>query len=274
MCGRAAARSYLRIRWIQEAPGTLRTDVIGGRLSSRTVVSSANCPRCGSDGLVLMKRLDTGAVFAECANCRFGYARPDLTDAFSTADLYWERSPASMQEARAAGWEGLVVQGTMPEQSATPDPFVVAAWFVLDRVALERVPWWAAEWLTQGYDGETLRYLAGEDGNDIHKIKDLLPGALAEMNVIAPLSATDAAAVALDDVARKCRDGSITERDATELVTHIMAAADYPVELYELPLGSLFGLEDEWDAGWGRGHEVLQREVQRACAAQLDHREN
>src|SRR5918992_5509004 len=108
---------------------------------------TARCPSCGSDGLVLMKRLDTDVVFAECRNCSSGFWSPDLTDAFSTGDLYWERSQASMQEARVAGWTSLAVQGAMKESSAAPEPSVVAAWFVLDRVALERVPWWAAEWL-------------------------------------------------------------------------------------------------------------------------------
>ena len=219
-----------------------------------------------------MKRLDTGAIFAECGNCSSGFWRPDLTDAFSTGDLYWERSLASMQEARDAGWASLTIQGALKESSEAPEPPVVAAWFVLDRVALERVPWWAAEWLVQGYDGPNLRVLAGEHGDDIYKIRDLLPVALAEMQVTPPSSATEAAVVALDHVARQCRDGLISERDTTELVTHIFAAADYPVELYDLPLGGLFGLEDEWDSGWGRGSKVLQSEVQRACAAQLTRR--
>ena len=121
-----------------------------------------------------------------------------------------------MQEARDAGWTSLAIQGALKESSEAPEPPVVAAWFVLDRVALERVPWWAAEWLVQGYDSPNLRVLAGEHGDDIYKIRDLLPVALAEMQVTPPSSATEAAVVALDHVARQCRDGLISERETTE----------------------------------------------------------
>ena len=238
-------------------------------MSSQTIVTTTRCPRCGSDGLVLMRRLDTDVVFAECGNCSFGFWSPDLTDAFSTGDLSWERSRASMQEARDAGWNSLAIQGALKESTGAPEPLLVAAWFVLDRVALERVPWWAAEWLVQGCDGPNLRVLAGEHGDDIYKICDLLPVAFEEMKVAPPSSATEAAVAALDHVARQCRDGLVSERETTELVTHIFAAANYPIELYDLPLGGLFGLDDEWDSGWGRRSKVLRSEVQRACAAQL-----
>ena len=49
----------------------------------------------------------------------------------------------------------------MRDWSADPDtgipsPELVAAWLELDTLPTERVPLWAAHWLTAGYDGVTL----------------------------------------------------------------------------------------------------------------------
>ena len=38
-----------------------------------------------------------------------------------------------------------------------PSPRLVAAWAKLDVLPAERVPLWAAHWLTRGYDGDALR---------------------------------------------------------------------------------------------------------------------
>ncbi|GGJ73202.1 hypothetical protein GCM10010121_099720 [Streptomyces brasiliensis] len=42
-------------------------------------------------------------------------------------------------------------------------PRDVAAWFTLDSVSA-RTPWWAAQWLADGHDGEALREMAGLNG--------------------------------------------------------------------------------------------------------------
>lgn len=42
----------------------------------------------------------------------------------------------------------------------TSGPQVVAAWFVLDCLPLERVPWWAAQWLAGGQDGSVAMQLS------------------------------------------------------------------------------------------------------------------
>jgi hypothetical protein len=62
----------------------------------------------------------------------------------------------------------------------TPSPVTAAALFVLGAIRIERVPWWAAQWLADGHDGEALRELAGLDGRDPHAVTDLIPSALAE----------------------------------------------------------------------------------------------
>ena len=61
-----------------------------------------------------------------------------------------------------------------------PSPHDVAARFVLGRVSA-RTPWWAAQWLASGHDGEALRETAGLNGRDTRALDDLLPAVLAEI---------------------------------------------------------------------------------------------
>ncbi len=159
--------------------------------------------------------------------------------------------------------------GQIPTTEAAPPPEDVAAWYVLDRVPLERVPWWAAEWLTEGYDGELLRELAGEHGDDPHKIKELLVPVLREMGVQLPPDLLKAADRAFDHLARLCLQDQVTERAVSEVVAHVVAAAGFETELYALPLGTIYGMDDEWEGGWGRTDEVLRADVRRACEQQL-----
>ena len=65
-------------------------------------------------------------------------------------------------------------------------PRLVAAWLELDTLPTERVPLWAAHWLTAGHDGEALAELAGLHGDDPYEVRDLLPSALAECGVMTP----------------------------------------------------------------------------------------
>lgn len=48
----------------------------------------------------------------------------------------------------------------------TPTPGLVGAWLALDTLHAESVPMWAANWLVQGYDGESLAELPGLSGRD------------------------------------------------------------------------------------------------------------
>jgi hypothetical protein len=151
-----------------------------------------------------------------------------------------------------------------------PSPRLVAAWARLDVVPAERLPLWAAHWLAGGYDGQALRTLAGlgasDDPRDIH---DVLPDALADCGVAIPDSDAAAAQVAFTRLARLHADGRAAERWILDKVCEIVARADYATSVTTQPLGKIFGLSDEWGAGWGRTEQQLKAEIRRACAAQL-----
>lgn len=150
-----------------------------------------------------------------------------------------------------------------------PSPELVAAWFVLGQAALERVPWWAAHWLAAGRDGDALRELAGLNGQDVRAVRDLLPGALAEMSVDLPPVGVAAASVVFEDLARRCLAGEAGELWVAQVVEEIVVRADYSSDVIDLPLGGLYGVDDELGAGWGRSVEELRAVVRAACLAQL-----
>lgn len=227
------------------------------------------CRVCGRTPLVVMKRLDTERTFVECRGCRTGYWSTEIDDAFGSIDLPWERQPASHDEAKAGGWQPLAVRGQMPVTAESPTPRVLYAWFTLGRVPLDRVPWFAADWLVQGHDGEQLRTLAGEHGHDQFTVTELLPGALQEAGVPGPPSTTEAAAIAFDDLARHCLAGRISEREVARMIEEVVAAAEFEPPLYASTMGSLYGIDDEWEGGWGRGEQELVAAVRHACAVQL-----
>lgn len=151
-----------------------------------------------------------------------------------------------------------------------PSPSVVAAWLVLGMIAGERVPWWTAYWLADGYDGPAMRELAGLGSNDTYTIHDLLPVALAEAGVALPDSDVAAAAACFRHLAGMWRDGLASERWVAQKVEEIVARSDYSVAVMDLPLGHLYGLGDEWDGGWGMTAAELEATVRDACARQLD----
>jgi hypothetical protein len=150
-----------------------------------------------------------------------------------------------------------------------PSPELVAAWFVLGQAVLERAPWWAAHWLAAGQDGEALRELAGLNGRDVRAVRDLLQGALAEMSVDLPTASVAAASVVFEDLARRCLAGEARELWVAQVVEEIVVRADYSSEVMDLPLGSLYGVDDEWGAGWGRSVEELRAVVRAAGVEQV-----
>ena len=224
------------------------------------------CSLCGATPLVMMKRLDTGAVFAECRACSTGTSAGGET--FSTADAYWERREATWEETTANGWVSVRRLGSMPSAEQHPSPELAAAWFVLDRLPLERAPWYAANWLVDGHDGEMLLRLAGQDGSDVLSVRDELPHVFAELDVRLP-SQLEAAQVAFRSIATLYLDGRLPARDVAAMVDHVVAATDYDSSVFASPLGGLFGLSDEWEGGWGRSDALLSGEVHRACQEQL-----
>jgi len=150
-----------------------------------------------------------------------------------------------------------------------PPPDALAARFVLGIAPTENVPWWAAQWLADGFDGPALRELAGLNGRDSHEVNDLLPDALAEMGVAMPSSAVAAAGEAFRQMAEMCLSGQAGERWVAQQVEDIVARSDYRSDVLDLPLGRLYGVEDEWEGGWGATVEELTKTVRARCAEQL-----
>lgn len=159
----------------------------------------------------------------------------------------------------------------MPEERIhdTPSPHAVAVWLVLGMLATERTPWWAAQWLADGHDGEALRELAGLNGKDTHAARDLLPAALAEMGVELPLTHVAAVIEAFRDLADMLLARRTDAQWVVKRVEQIIVQAQYDDEVLNMPLGHLYGLDDEWEGGWGRTPAELKAEVEARCSEQL-----
>ncbi|MEU1955657.1 hypothetical protein [Nocardia rhamnosiphila] len=112
----------------------------------------------------------------------------------------------------------------LPDSAEVPTPELVAAWVALEIIPSERIPFWAAHWLAQGYDGETLRILAGLSGTDSREVEDLLLEALADCTAVIPDSNVAAAQLVFTVLAHMYVDNRITERK--------------PIPPYEPPLGA------------------------------------
>ncbi|MBS2550377.1 hypothetical protein KGQ19_26250 [Catenulispora sp. NL8] len=151
----------------------------------------------------------------------------------------------------------------------TPTPNIVGAWFVLGAAASERVPWWAGQWLAEGHDGPTLRELAGLNGRDPHAVTDLLPAALAELGVSMPTTVTAAASEAFRYTAELHLSGQASARWVAQQVEQIIIRTDYSNEVFDLPLGLIYGVDDEWEGGWGRTVEELKADIHAKCVEQL-----
>jgi hypothetical protein len=150
-----------------------------------------------------------------------------------------------------------------------PSPTLVAAWLRLDMLPTERIPRWAAYWLVDGYDGAALVELAGLHGDDPREVRDLLPAALADCGVAVPTADVAAALKAFTNLAHLCIDGKAGERWIVDKVSQILARSGYATSVIALPLGQLYGLDDEWGAGWGRTDAQLRAITRQACLDQV-----
>jgi hypothetical protein len=150
-----------------------------------------------------------------------------------------------------------------------PSPRPVAAWLAVDTLPTERIPYFAAHWLVQGYDGPHVIALAGMSGDDPHDVRDVLDDALADCGI--PRRSTTAAAAMVDftGIGRMGADGLAGERWVVDKVVEVIANSDYSSDVTDLPLRSPWGLDDEWGAGWGRTQEQLAARVREACSEQL-----
>ncbi|NAS25357.1 hypothetical protein GT755_27190 [Herbidospora sp. NEAU-GS84] len=117
-------------------------------------------------------------------------------------------------------------------------------------------------------DGETLRILAGFDGRDPHEVRDVLADALADTGTVMP-SISDAAKSVLADMARCYLSGDLSERRLVSMIEQVVIMTDYSEEVLAPPLGALYGLDEEWGAGWGRTEAELIATVRAACAEQI-----
>ena len=140
---------------------------------------------------------------------------------------------------------------------------------MLGMLATERTPWWAAQWLADGHDGEALRELAGLNGKDPHAVRDLVPAALAEMGVELPTTRVAAVIEAFCDLADMLLSRRTDARWVVKRVEQIIVQTQYDDEVFDMPLGHLYGLDDEWEGGWGRTPEELKTEVEARCSEQL-----
>jgi hypothetical protein len=52
-------------------------------------------------------------------------------------------------------------------------------------------------------------------------------------------------------------------------VEQIVLQAEYDEDVLSLPLGHLYGVDDEWEGGWGRTPAELKAEVEARCREQL-----
>lgn len=150
-----------------------------------------------------------------------------------------------------------------------PTPREVAALSVLGGVDPKQLPMWAALWLVQGFDGESIRELAGLSGEDPYDVHDLLPAALSEAGVDLPDADAAAIEIGYDWIARMHIDGKAGARWVMQKAYELYSNASYSRAFETPPLGVVLWMEDELEGGWGRTQEQLEAEVRAACLEQL-----
>lgn len=153
-----------------------------------------------------------------------------------------------------------------------PSPSTAAAWLALGAMPIERLPWWAAQWIADGHQGQALYELAGLDHSDPRAIHDLLPAALADMKISPPPTDLAAAEEVFRTIARLHAEGKLSELQVAHQVDRVLTLTQYTPEIIELPLGQLIDVSDAWDADWGPSIDELIDLVRRQCSEQLTER--
>ncbi|GLI00609.1 hypothetical protein [Phytohabitans aurantiacus] len=105
-------------------------------------------------------------------------------------------------------------------------PQHVAAEYALGNLDVERVPWYAAHWLADGWDAPLLRELAGLDHTEPRQVD---------------------------------------ERTLSEHVSAFVSWNLDLDAIWRTPFTDLHVLVDEWDQGWGRGNQELATTVRQLC---------
>jgi hypothetical protein len=156
----------------------------------------------------------------------------------------------------------------MPEDADIPEPRDAAAYHALKQLPSHRVPWFAAAWLVEGLDSDSLRQLAGLDGKSWSEVEELFIPAMAELGVDVPV-VRRAQTLLLNRLARLCLEGRIGERAVTAIVYDIWITSDYDDLIEREPLGAAVNLDDSWEYSVIYPEFELRTEVQRLCRQQL-----
>ena len=113
------------------------------------------------------------------------------------------------------------------------------------------------------------RTSSGLHGDDPFDVRDALPGALADCDVRVPGSDVEAASLVFTHLARMHLTGQVGARWVGQRVEEIYVRSDYADGVLGLPLGSTYGIDDEWAGGWDRSPEQLAAGIRAACEEQL-----
>jgi hypothetical protein len=184
--------------------------------------------------------------------------------AHADAVFSWPPATAVRHHAIMTVWPSQAGDGV-------PSPELVASCARLGLLPTEKVPLWAAHWLVAGHEGDHVVHLAGLHGDDPHEVRDALPGALLDCGVQLPDSELAAATVAFTQLARMHLEGLAGPQWIGQKVEEALISTGYPQSIIALPLGRLYYIADEWDAGWGRTNGELAQVVRGACEDQLRH---
>lgn len=159
----------------------------------------------------------------------------------------------------------------MTDPGTPPDfvsPVLLAAELVLGSLETRAVPGWAAWWIVDGVNGPAVCRLAGLPGNDPFEVRDALAEALDELGVVPPTLAA-ACKLAFTDRASRCLRGEIDEHQLVCWIESVYISFGYADVVLMEPLGSTYGVDDEWVGGWGRSEQQLREAVRASCADQL-----
>jgi hypothetical protein len=139
---------------------------------------------------------------------------------------------------------------------------------MINDLATEPVPFWAAHWLADGMDGDALRTLAGMDGSDSPAVREILLDALADTHAPLPQDIREAITIVYGDLARLHLDGRISPGRLVAKIEQLIVSADNVDDYLDQPLGVIYGFDDEWSGGWGRPQDELAALLREACIEQ------
>lgn len=145
-------------------------------------------------------------------------------------------------------------------------------WAAIDVVSLTDRRWYPhlATWLlSEGEDSDVLVELAGLDLEPFHPAdaRDLLAALMREQHVSLPES-EPALGCALAVVARLFLADQVQLQQLLRLSTHAYTACCYPAGPDEVLV--FYGLDDEWDGGWGRSRKDMRSEARQTSSRLLE----